>query len=115
MSQSLQTKIIEKYKLIYPNDTIKDISQKTGIQFTRVFRILNFAPMKLSEYEAFNHAIEKELATNEVQFINLASKIYQNASPSKVNTIFKELSQLLKICLFDDNNSHRSEVKACSI
>jgi hypothetical protein len=47
----LQQKLISTYKEIFPKDTYKDISNKTRIQQTRVFRIFNGSEMKLSEYE----------------------------------------------------------------
>lgn len=56
MSQ-LQTAIIDSYKKKFPNDKLRHISEKTSIQITRVFRILNGSEMKISEYEAFQNCL----------------------------------------------------------
>ncbi len=54
---NLQKQVIEQFKKLYPGCTLQSISNETGIQITRVFRIINGNEMKLSEYEAFQRAI----------------------------------------------------------
>ena len=49
----IQKEILSQYKQTYPADTYQTISNKTGIQNTRVFRIFNGYEMKLSEYSRF--------------------------------------------------------------
>jgi hypothetical protein len=56
----LQQKIIKQYKQKYPHHTLQKISNLTGIQLTRVFRIFHGRPMKLTEYEAFCSVIENQ-------------------------------------------------------
>ena len=46
-----QKEILEKYKALYGKQTLKKMSEQTGIQLTRMFRLLNGAEMKISEYE----------------------------------------------------------------
>ena len=54
----LQTAIIDSYKKKFPKDKLRHISEKTEIQITRVFRILNGSEMKISEYEAFQECLQ---------------------------------------------------------
>ena len=50
---SLQVWIIDKYIRSTGFKTLKEISKDTGIQLTRVFRILHGKEMKLKEFEIF--------------------------------------------------------------
>jgi hypothetical protein len=59
-----QLLIIKQYLLTYQNPTIKQISIQTGIQQTRVFRLLNGSEMKISEYEIFLNLIKKKIGSN---------------------------------------------------
>ena len=61
---SLQSKTIQRYRLLFPNETLKEISARTGIQITRVFRLFNGKPMKLREFEAIEKAITLKIADN---------------------------------------------------
>ena len=62
---SLQTNILKDYRSLFPQDTLREISNRTGIQLTRVFRLLNGSPMKLAEYESFYDLIELENTKSE--------------------------------------------------
>ena len=78
---SLQNKTIHRYRLFFPQETLREVSARTGIQITRVFRLFNGKPMKLREFEAFEIAI--------------TSKIAENPNFSRLNTIVEEASSLL--------------------
>jgi len=56
---SLQTKILKEYRQSYPNHTLRETACHTGIQLTRVFRLMNGSPMKLEEFEQFSEALQK--------------------------------------------------------
>ena len=62
---SLQTNILKDYRSLFPQDTLREISNRTGIQLTRVFRLLNGSPMKLAEYESFYDIIDLENTKSE--------------------------------------------------
>jgi len=62
---NLQKKVIHRYKEIYPNDRLRDISNRTGIQLTRVYRLLNGKDMKVAELEIFNQVIQENLKNND--------------------------------------------------
>lgn len=56
----LQKAILKRYESLKKNPTIRDIAIDTGIQMTRVFRIMNGSEMKLSEYEVFKNKVTEE-------------------------------------------------------
>ncbi len=57
----LQKRIIEQYLKLNPNITLRKISSDTGIQMTRVFRIINGSELKLQEYEIFRKKVTEKL------------------------------------------------------
>lgn len=57
----LQKTILNQYMLLNGKPTLKKISEDTGIQLTRVFRILNGSTMKLSEYQVFNRRVKEKM------------------------------------------------------
>ncbi len=61
----LQTTILNQYMLLNGKPTLKKISADTGIQLTRVFRILNGSTMKLSEYQIFNKKVKEKMGLTE--------------------------------------------------
>lgn len=58
---SLQNKTIQRYRLFFPQETLREVSARTGIQITRVFRLFNGKPMKVEELEAFHKAINYKM------------------------------------------------------
>ena len=105
---SLQKSIIKQYKEIYPKDKLKDISDKTGIQITRIFRILNGSEMKLKEYEVFDQIINSK--TNNAAIIKLAKECLLSLSAGRRASLVSNMQQALKINLFTSmaNNNHYS-------
>lgn len=92
---NLQDKILNQYKHQHPNHTLKDISNLTGIQNTRVFRIFNGYEMKLSEFEIFqNILIDKKKVS---YFERLIQDCMTNLSEFKLKDISSELESLLKM------------------
>ena len=78
---SLQTQTLHRYRQLFPNDTLKEVSTRTGIQITRVFRLFNGKNMKVGELEAFETVIVK--------------KISENPSFARLNTAVEGASSLL--------------------
>jgi hypothetical protein len=95
---SLQKSIIKQYKEIYPKDKLKDISAKTGIQITRIFRILNGSEMKLKEYEVFDEIVNSK--TNNALIIKLAKDCLLSLSSARRSFIISNMQQALKINSF---------------
>jgi hypothetical protein len=78
---SLQSKTIERYRLFFPAETLREVSARTGIQITRVFRLFNGKPMKLGEFESFEKAITQKIA--------------ENPNYARLNYVLEEASSLL--------------------
>lgn len=55
---NLQQQILAEFKQHFPRRTFREVEDLTGIQLTRVFRLMNGAPMRLDEYETLRHVIE---------------------------------------------------------
>lgn len=56
---NLQKSILEDYLQRFKKPTLKLISADTGIQMTRVFRIMNGAIMHLDEFEVFYKKVQE--------------------------------------------------------
>lgn len=61
---NLQKRTLERYRQLFPLETLREISARTGLNITRVFRLYNGKTMKVGELEAFENAITKRLAEN---------------------------------------------------
>jgi hypothetical protein len=59
---SLQSKTIHRYRQLFPKDSLREVSERTGIQITRVYRLFGGKPMKVKELEAFETAVSLKLA-----------------------------------------------------
>ena len=86
---SLQKKSLQRYRLFFPNDTLREVSARTGIQITRVFRLFNGKPMKVGELETFEQIIMEKLKENpnHMRLTNIleeASAILTNDEMSKI-------------------------------
>lgn len=57
----LQMTILNQYMLLNNKPTLKKISEDTGIQLTRIFRLFNGSTMKLSEYQVFNRRVKEKM------------------------------------------------------
>ena len=100
---NLQEITIKRYFDHNPNHSLREISSNTNIQITRVFRLLNGAQMKLSEYEAIENVLNKKnshstLSTED--FINTTKDCLLQLSESKLNEFMFEMKQALKIAYF---------------
>ena len=78
---TLQTKTIQRYRMYFPQETLRQVSARTGIQITRVFRLFNGKPMKVGELEAFEKALDEKMA--------------ENPSFSRLNYSIQEVGSLL--------------------
>lgn len=56
----LEAHIIRQYKKLFPHETLRVTAEKTGIQVTRVFRLMNGRKMRVSELEAFQKVIDQK-------------------------------------------------------
>ena len=78
---TLQQKTLHRYRQLFPNKPLREISACTGIQITRVFRLFNGKIMKVGELEAFEKAIN--------------DKINENPHVENLTTLIEEASVIL--------------------
>ena len=96
---TLQEKILKEYLRAYENPTMAAISIDTGIQNTRVFRILKGSTMKLNEYEIFKQRIDRKTiqrpSTTRLQ--KMISEIQEKLSQKDISEIEGLLARILRI------------------
>jgi hypothetical protein len=90
---NLQQKILQRYRQIYPKDSLKEISNRTGIQQTRVFRLLQGKAMKVKELEVFEEIINEKIA--EKQNFSRLSSIVEEASCILTNEEISKVSSYI--------------------
>lgn len=90
-TMDLQKTILNQYVLLNGKPTLKKISEDTGIQITRVFRLFNGSTMKLSEYQIFNKKVKEKMGlTDGIEAIAFECSL--RLSPEAI----KDLEQFLK-------------------
>lgn len=89
---------IQRYRKTFPNDTLKVISSKTGIQLTRVFRIMNGKPMKVSELEIFENILGQRLGQNKriMEFENIVKLAALDLTVRDIETIISYIERKLE-------------------
>jgi hypothetical protein len=93
--RNLQTTLINRYQTAYPTDTLKEISSKTGIQITRVFRLFNGSEMKISEYESFERTLEKNETHSE--FYQLTKRCFSHLNQDRLEYLTTLMKHSLKL------------------
>jgi hypothetical protein len=86
---SLQIKTLNRYRQIFPNDTLREISTRTGIQITRVFRLFNGKTMKVGELEALEQVITEKLKENPA--LHRLNEVIEEASSLMTNDELKKI------------------------
>ncbi len=106
---NLQESIIKEYKERFGEVTKRKISEHTGIQISRVFRILSGSPMKLEEYEKFRNCISSN-NENKYHLEELSKKCCYHLSPESIEDIIKFMDRRLrlsKLKVINSNNYRR--------
>lgn len=99
---SLQKKVTDFYLKVNNYPTLRFISQDTGMQLTRAFRILNGAPMKVSEYEILREKIKERVGSEGItQFFSEDS--WMELSVNELKEINYFLQKKLKIKKIKEN------------
>ena len=93
---SLQKWVIENYIRSTGFKTLKEISKDTGIQLTRVFRILHGKEMKLKEFEIFQKKSFFNLE-NSLNIVLLANECAFKLDEGKVLEITNFMKRSIKI------------------
>ncbi len=91
---TLQKKTIQRYRQLFPNDTLREVSTRTGIQITRVFRLFHGKNMKVGELEAFETVITNKIAENP-SFSRLSCAV-ESASSLLTNDELKKIADYVE-------------------
>ena len=92
----LQKTIIQHYMLLNHQPTLRNIAKDTGIQMTRVFRILNGSTMKLSEYEIFHQRVKDQMGFSS-SLENLAHQCFNELNVESIKEIENLMSRKIAI------------------
>lgn len=91
----LQKQVLETFMVEFDKPTLKEISELTGIQVTRVFRIINGYSMKVDEYEILQGLIFSKKG-NATDFMSLAWDCYLDLSDKELSKLGEDLYRSLK-------------------
>lgn len=64
---NLQQKTLNRYRQIFPNESLRETSARTGIQVTRIYRLFQGKQMKVKELETFETIITNRLKESPLQ------------------------------------------------
>ncbi len=90
----LQKKTLERYRKFFPGETLRETSERTGIQITRIFRLFGGKTMKVMELESFEKAISEKIAESP-NFSHL-NEVMEEASALLTNDELGQLTAYVK-------------------
>lgn len=92
-----QKNLINELKKIYPDYTLRDFSNKSQIQLTRIFRIFNGAELKVSEFNQLQFLLtnQKENNSQKQLFLNVLEDAFNNLDHKIINQYFNNLRMQL--------------------
>jgi len=107
----LQKTILKQYMLLNQDPSLKKISAETGIQTTRVFRLLNGSTMKISEYEIFHKQVREKLGiTSGIE--TLAQECFTHLSPDSIKEIENLMSRKIATWKLKQELKNTNETKS---
>jgi hypothetical protein len=89
--KATQKELLEQYVKLIQKPTLKKMADETGIQMTRMFRLLNGSAMKLNEYEIIHHLIRKKSGV-ELELPLLMEECLKKLSKASI----KEIESIVK-------------------
>lgn len=95
---SLQQRIVHEYRAKFPGQTLREVSARTNIQLTRVFRLFNGAAMKLDEYERFHQLVHgsREIRASHAQFYRLSEELLRQCNETQLGRLTRLLERQLR-------------------
>ena len=92
----LQDFCLKKFKQFYAKKTLVELEAITGIQKTRMFRLLNGAPMKLAEYEILNQLSQGSSHQMQGQFSQLIGQCLGLLPDKSLDELLINMNQKLR-------------------
>ena len=93
----MQESILSLYLKSRGHPSLRKIAEETGIQLTRVFRLMNGYEMKLSEYLKFSSCLRKTGDDTFDQFLQVAQTCVAELSPNCIEELKGQLERLIKL------------------
>lgn len=90
-----QKRILQQYMELSGQPTLRVVSKDTGIQLTRVFRLINGSQMRLDEYLVFRKKVQEKIKM-ECAFQALAQECEDELSLQTLFNLSRELRRALK-------------------
>jgi len=106
-----QKEILQRFMRLFNQPTLQEISNQTGIQITRVFRIMNFAPMKFSEYLIFKNLIDSKICPGD-SFEATLDKSLNELSLDTIGDIKQQIERKLLLKKLLTKNDSKGAVYA---
>ena len=105
---SFQESVLRQYMRTSGNTTLRSMADDTGLQITRIFRLLNGAEMKLNEYQRFYGKIQDQYGSKN----NLQSLVDECVFKLPISSI-KEMENILlkKLKLWNLTYGHNKRSK----
>lgn len=107
---NLQKTILSQYVLLNQEPTLKKISEDTGIQLTRVFRLFNGSVMKLSEYQVFQHRIKEKMGLTDA-LSEIAFDCSLKLSPEAIKEIDVYLKRKIEIWKIKQDSNYKNKME----
>ncbi len=108
---SLQKIVWDKYHQLYPNQTLKEISETTGLNLTRIFRIRQGQEMKLCEYETIQNIIQKSLTSKKENQLNqIFQDCINNLSQKNMIEIEAKMKSLLRFHFLKSSHINETNI-----
>lgn len=102
----LQKSILLDYRDHFPKESLREVSEKTQIQLTRIFRIFNGSTMKLDEYEKMKNQLPRN---HQSEIEELALKCKEQLSVERYNYLRNEMIYALKLNEMKLRNQSKQE------
>ena len=102
-----QNEILKQYMELQKKPTLRSMASETGIQTTRLFRIMNGSPMKLSEFEILKKLIQKKMGLSR-GLVELSNECLLKLSSESIREIEKMIKRKLAILKLKQTQNENS-------
>jgi predicted transcriptional regulator len=90
----LQNNTLKKFLTKYPKHSLADLSKLTGINKSRLFRIINGHEMKLREFESIQSHLKDDSSLPQNHFLETAKKCL-GLNQEKLKYLTHEMNKIL--------------------
>ena len=94
-----QVKLLLQLRKVAPQITYQEISDQTGIQLTRVYRLFHHGKIRLDEYEKIQKLITNKASRfpHHEHYFKTTMDFFQLASPEEIYQMIQRLEQKISL------------------